>query len=297
MVRSTTILTINRNAILAGLAIILAVNQSSLAQDNPHWNKNTCQVCHQETAPMAGAINLKAPDANALCETCHGDRGGAKQCRHISEISSTGYDVSEELISSLKDGQITCTTCHDLVFQCENPDPYYRYENAGFLRDRELQDTNEFCFKCHEPELGKLNPHGGIAGAPPRSTCLLCHASLPETDATGQLVVEFNMQHDLGDTCRGCHKVRPHPTNAFRATEADGWVHLVSPSAKILENMRDSKAETGIELPLSPVNGEVFCATCHNPHDFKLGGEHGSQSREVKHRLRQENICQACHEK
>ena len=40
-----------------------------------------------------------------------------------------------------------------------------------------------------------------------------------------------------------------------------------------------------------------FCATCHNPHDFKLGGEHGSQERATESRLRINDICQACHDK
>lgn len=297
MVRSTIILIINRNAVIAGFAILVAVSQSSLAQDNPHWQKDKCQVCHQEAKPVAGSVNLNAPDAEAVCETCHGGRGDAKPCRHASDVSASGYDVAENLVSSLEDGRIVCTTCHDPVFQCERPDPYYRYENAGFLRDRGLQDTSEYCFRCHEPDFAKLNPHRGVAGAPPGPTCLVCHASIPATDGTGQLVVEFNMQHDLTDTCRGCHAVRPHPKNAFRP-EVDGeWVHLVAPSDKVLKKMRESKAETGIELPLSPVNGEVFCATCHNPHDFKVGSERGSQGPNMKHRLRVNSICQACHDK
>ena len=61
--------------------------------------------------------------------------------------------------------------------------------------------------------------------------------------------------------------------------------------------MQKAQAETGIGLPLNPLNGEVFCATCHNPHDFKFGGEHGSQELEAKNRLRMSNICQACHDK
>ena len=158
--------------------------------------------------------------------------------------------------------------------------------------------TGEYCMKCHESsEYEKLTPHKGITGVPPRPTCMLCHESIPESNAAGELSVIFNMKDDLNDMCRGCHNVRPHPKNLFSANPATGWVHLVKPSGAILENMRQSRAETGIGLPLSPESGEVFCATCHNPHDFKIGGEHGSQEREAKHRLRMNNICQACHDK
>jgi hypothetical protein len=79
--------------------------------------------------------------------------------------------------------------------------------------------------------------------------------------------------------------------------EEEGWVHLVSPSENILEKMRMAEADTGIVLPLNPQTGEVFCATCHNPHDFKIGGEHGSQVQDAKDRLRMNRICLACHDK
>jgi len=84
---------------------------------------------------------------------------------------------------------------------------------------------------------------------------------------------------------------------AAASEKQDEWVHFVPPSEAVLQNMRESQAETGIELPLNPQNGEIFCATCHNPHDFKVGGEHGSQESGMEHRLRQDNICQACHDK
>ena len=90
----------------------------------------------------------------------------------------------------------------------------------------------------------------------------------------------------------------PHPKSmSFTRESNDEWVHLVVPSSDVLARLSTKQAELGIELPLDPQTGEVFCATCHNPHSFKIGGEHGSQSKDVKHRLRMDNICQACHEK
>ena len=99
----------------------------------------------------------------------------------------------------------------------------------------------------------------------------------------------------------GCHKVRPHPGSmSFSAAASernDEWVHFVKPSETVLENMREAQAETGIGLPLDPHDGEIFCATCHNPHDFKVGGEHGSESPAAADKLRTDNICQVCHDK
>ena len=290
-------LILNTRMRLAVLFVVL-LSAGANAEDNPHWNKTTCQTCHMEAAPVDGIVNLNATDAEALCEGCHGDRGGALPCRHASGLPVGDLAVEENLRDSLKDGKVVCSTCHDIVYQCERPRVQYSFENPGFLRDRTSSKSAEYCFKCHEKAgYDQLSPHAGITGSPPRPTCLLCHKSFPETGSTGQLEVEFNMQNDLNDTCRGCHDVRPHPRNLFAANTTDEWVHFVAPSAEVLENMREAQAETGTGLPLNPLNGEVFCATCHNPHDFKVGGEHGSAEQGSEHRLRMNNICQACHDK
>jgi hypothetical protein len=289
-----------RPALASLLALGLLTPFVAKGGESPHWSKDGCEACHVESAPGAGTASLKELDAEALCETCHGDRGGALPCRHGSGLPVSGLEIDEAFRGSLSDGQIVCSTCHDIVYQCERPKIHHSYQNPGFLRDRTSRDKGEYCLKCHDSSQNqRLNPHMGVTGMPPRPTCSLCHDGIPETSQTGQLAVNFNMQHDLNDACRGCHNSSPHPKGmSFGAYEkAAGWVHLTTPSDEVLENLTKFGAETGVSLPLSPINGEVFCATCHNPHDFKIGGEHGSQGDQIRHRLRVQNICEACHEK
>jgi len=244
------------------------------------------------------AVNLKADDANSLCETCHGTQGKAGKCRHVSDVPADAESIPDVFRGALVDGAVVCSTCHDIVYQCEHPRIQYSYENPGFLRDRTSRRTGQYCVRCHEPSAyAKLNPHVGVAGDPPGPTCALCHQSIPESDIVGGLSVSFNMKHDLNDTCRGCHNIGPHPRNLFSREKVNEWVHLVVPSAEIVENMREAQATSGIELPLDPLTGKVFCGTCHNPHEFKVGGAHGSQERAIEHRLRIHDICQACHDK
>lgn len=288
----------NRKACVAALAALVTASPSLPAQESPHWNKATCQACHLAAAPTAGQAGLNAPDAETLCNSCHGDRGDAKSCRHASAVPAAGMVIDASLADAVENGQVVCTTCHDAVFQCERPKEYYHYENPGFLRERSSRDTGAFCFRCHQTTtIEKLNPHEGVYGSPLKPTCALCHEGVPQANQQGGIELAFNMQNDLNDMCRGCHNVRPHPKNLFASKSSDEWVHLVVPTVQILENMRETTAETGIELPLDPVTGMIFCATCHNPHGFKLGGEHGSQSLHTESRLRIETICQACHDK
>jgi predicted CXXCH cytochrome family protein len=272
------------------------------AADSPHWTKDGCQNCHVEAAAVNGAINLTAESAEALCENCHGDRGDALPCRHSSGIPVGQITIDESLRASLKNGRIECSTCHDIVYQCERPKEHFRLQNIGFLRERTSRKASDYCFKCHDlSTVDRLNPHDGVSGNPPRPTCNLCHDGIPGSSNLDGLNVAFNMQHDLNDACRGCHNVRPHPTTvrfSFGASEStEDWEHLVAPSEAVLANMRKAEAETGVVLPLSPVNGEVFCGTCHNQHGFMLGEGAASTQGRPHHRLRTREICQVCHDK
>jgi hypothetical protein len=295
MVRIMTI-SITRLCILLLLGSTLVFPVEAYAEGNPHWNKAGCQDCHVDAAPVDGLVNLQADDAEALCESCHGGRGDAKACRHASGLPAGDMEIAEGLASALKDGEVVCSTCHDIVYQCKRARVEYSFQNPGFLRDRTTRETGDYCLKCHaEADYERLNPHEGVAGSPPRATCPLCHVSIPESDGTGGIRVTFNMQHDLNDACRGCHDIRPHPRKMFSYSkqEEDRWVHLVAPTPEVLAQMQQSEADIGVALPLDPRNGEIFCATCHDPHEFKGG----PVTEQPKHRLRANDICQVCHEK
>ena len=286
----TTLLTKLVFAALGCGVLLLPIAANS--QDNPHWSNEGCGVCHQGAAPVEGSVTFTAADTETLCESCHGDRGDAHPCRHRSMVPVTGMNVDKGLEGFLQDGRVMCTTCHDVIYQCEHPRAAYRFENPGFLRDRSSKDSGAYCEKCHESSLyEKLNPHTGIAGVPARPTCRLCHDGVPESNLTGGLNVEFNMEQDLNDACRGCHVVSPHPRGLFSRGATEEWFHLVAPSDNVLATMKKTELETGVSLPLSSINGEVFCGTCHDPHGFKAG------AKQHKHRLRVTPICQACHEK
>jgi hypothetical protein len=296
-----TILTIRTRYLgLAGAASVASmlfsypVLAGEDANASPHWSKSACQNCHVESAPVAGLVNLQEADAEALCETCHGGRGGAKSCRHMSGIPAGDMTIDESLAPALNDGQVVCSTCHDVVYQCKHARIEYSYQNPGFLRNRTTRRTGEYCLKCHDGSAYEaLNPHKGVAGDPPKATCALCHAGVPESDRTGAIRTSFNVEHDLNDTCRGCHNVRPHPIGMTFGSQGEGWVHLVRPSADVFGKIERWQAATGSRLPLSPYNGEIYCATCHDPHEFKGGPVAG----QPEHRLRAEDICQVCHDK
>jgi hypothetical protein len=299
--RITTILTTeNRQVFWLGASLIatfLTWADPALAQDgpNPHWSKSACQTCHVDAAPVAGNLVFQGGDPDALCESCHGDRGEARPCRHVSGLTPDQVMIPETHTAPLKNGKVVCTTCHNLAYQCLNANPGYRGQNFGFIRGRESRNRADACFLCHErSSVEQLNPHAMEAGNPPRPTCTFCHATMPVKDENGWVSVDFNVEGSLNDICFGCHRIQPHP--GFSFSGPIGWDHLSVPSIKIRGNMDRAEAAQGITFPIDPNTAELHCATCHNPHHESLEGYPVAKKPGAKHRLRIADNCQACHD-
>jgi len=265
-------------------------------QSDPHWNGSTCETCHLSAMPVPGKIALRADRAEHLCESCHGSRGNARSCRHSSDIPVGDQALPESYRDSVPDGQLVCTTCHDLTVQCLSPHKAYRFMNPGFIRDRSSADTSEHCYGCHDDSgYEKINPHEIEAGDAAEPTCLLCHGSMPVADGRGWLAVDFNIPDSLNGVCLGCHNIRPHPGSPVPRMSG-GWSHLAVPSAEVQRNMQLTAAKYGWVLPLDTHNGQVHCATCHNPHHNDLEGYPVATPPGSEYRLRVDNICQGCHD-
>jgi predicted CXXCH cytochrome family protein len=102
-------LNINLKVSVAVIALLCTATGSIQAQDNPHWNKNTCETCHAQASPVAGGASLiDGQQAEALCNSCHGDRGDALPCRHQSDITVDAAELDEVFRGSMKDGKIVC---------------------------------------------------------------------------------------------------------------------------------------------------------------------------------------------
>lgn len=278
--------------VLLAAAVFMATQV--FASDNPHWNKATCDTCHFDASPVGGNAALRHATAEIGCMECHGDRGGMLACRHRSDLPVGVLAVPGYYGAALDGDRITCTTCHDLTFQCSNPNIAYSFQNPGFLRNRVSHDTADQCFECHDDQrYPALNPHVGTIEDPLESTCLLCHDGVAYAASGGGSNAAFNTQHDLNDMCLGCHDVRPHPTGMSFGARQEGWVHLARPSSEVLGKMERWEAATGKRLPLSSHDGKIYCATCHDPH----GSAAAAPATKGEDRLRADDICQACHEK
>lgn len=277
----------NRGYLLRGDYLTLCQDSRAL---NPHWHDYLCQSCHLNEPVKGHAPLREGGDRIKLCNRCHLSEYARPDIHPVGSKPTQHIRIPADL--PLQDGQLTCETCHDSLLQMGSGQPGdAAATNPDFLR-RITVSRSAFCFLCHIEETYKrLNPHKQLneQGKIVATTCLLCHASLPDVNFIGPEKVSFIVQ-DPNEYCIGCHPgfTGNHPASAN---------HLVEPSKKIMAAIRTSVQRIGVELPL--FQGRIICATCHNPHQegvIKLAPAATGTKRENKLRLNPgRNQCTGCH--
>lgn len=247
---------------------------------DPHWRDDGkgCQSCHRDT-PLGNDAKLRTKDINALCNNCH-DTVSVHNYIHAVGMEPTAEKrdrMPDHFRKAVKrgGGVLTCIACHDLPMQCKKE----RFEEKGlnprFFRGGPYTARTDLCFNCHNPtHYERLNPHDQISDKGELNTqrCLVCHSVTPNRrDAKSINDVSFNVTDDMTKLCTGCHPWRPHPGGGWATfapnSNREGPNHLVKPPEAILKRLKESEVKQDVVLPLDPSTGQVFCATCHNPHE------------------------------
>lgn len=260
---------------------------------DPHFTGKDCDICH-EVAPKPGDKDLRLKfggDDVAMCNSCHQTEymKGDLHPVNIAPPEGDSIRVPDEL--PLYEGKVTCRTCHYVYHQCKK-EPAIQFKNINFLRGTPYKKTLDLCFRCHNIEVyKKTNPHEqrDEEGNVLEDICLYCHQSLPDPDAVSG-IEEVTFKTETSTFCVACHgeeeTFHPAKTN-----------HIVVPPQEMLTEIEASEKKYVVILPL--FKGEIFCGTCHNPHDKGIIKREGaSKGSGVEHRLRLEGsfeLCIACH--
>ncbi len=112
--------------ILAGCATKLS--PASLAQENIPAIKKDCTVCHTSHDIAGKTAALKKP-LQELCIDCHADRAAPNE----HKVGVAPQAAVKTL--PLKDGKITCITCHD--------------PHKGTYRKMLRVPPKDLCITCH----------------------------------------------------------------------------------------------------------------------------------------------------
>lgn len=277
------------------------IDPSVSISTNLHFSGKFCSECHnaepRENVDQALRFGV---DFTATCK-CHGYSAGT-YIHPVDIIPSPAKKIRIPAEMPLKDGKITCATCHDIYLQCRD-DNVAKQENRAFLRGAPYRTRTGLCVRCHEQGKYKMfDPHNQLDhdGQIIEEKCLYCHVELPDANqgtfrSSGIHSKTVKLIGDLTVLCHRCHfkQSRLHPINAD---------HFRVPSARILKNMLQNEEVLGMLLPLD-YEGKVSCPTCHNPHERGVipVERAAAKGADEKYRLRVPGqagqMCRACHNK
>ncbi len=283
---------------------------------NPHGDPTLCDSCH---APVADGRRARwfDGDVSQLCQSCHEGRLAKREVHPVNRVPSDA--ISQRIPSDfpLRDGMVTCLTCHDVAQGCTAEAPNAA-PGRNLLRGGQAAQPLMFCFHCHGREdYGSFNVHDQLeAGEMKVDTCLWCHTSVPDANSSHEGEAPYLLRGTLVAVCHNCHRMagkhpagsshvnvtaRPEMIWQMSAYEMRTKMRLSFP--ELLEYARVTKRFPR-SMPLDE-NNRITCCTCHNPHAKGLFPTRNPRSvgaeprHAVNHRLRarEGSICVACHQK
>jgi len=277
------------------------VNPAVKITTNLHFSGKYCTECHEASEKDNPNPPLRfGDDFSATCK-CHGYSAGT----YIHPVEVVPSPAKKAVIPPtfpLRNGKITCSTCHDISLQCmENPSA--EEENKAFLRGAPYLSRTGLCVRCHQKGNYRMfDPHNQLDknGHIVPEKCLYCHTEVPDVsrgtfNTSGIHDQNVGLIGDLEVLCHRCHFKQStlHPINAE---------HFRVPSSKIRNAMKETEARLGVLLPLD-YSGKVSCPTCHNPHERHVipANRPAARGADEKYRLRVPGqagqMCLACHRK
>ncbi len=148
---------------------------------NPHWTNTGCIECH--TSEQGRTLRYAGDDV-LLCTRCHDGTRASREPHPVEFAFSNGTVSSHSLNWPVREGCITCLTCHDAKPQMSE-NLLMKLVNPSFLRGDPQESRTDFCFTCHPQDLyQKKNPHQQTdqEGNMIETLCLLCHRTVPRPE-------------------------------------------------------------------------------------------------------------------
>ncbi len=274
---------------------------------NPHWKADACVACH-DTPKRPRRDNLYYDQVEKTCGNCH----LATLNRHRTHPASV--KPSEAMLSRMNrrfkkslsrpGGEVTCSTCHNLVLQCKLKRKKLQLTNPSFFRVGPFKTRTQQCYYCHDADLyQRASAHDQVdkKGSLKEKSSLTCHTGSIEQlkEAKSIEEVEFLSKGDLSSLCWGCHPQEPHPGGQFTFFKSEsGPDHFIKPPKAVLKRMQKMAKKNELILPLDPETGRIFCGTCHNPHaEGVIKAPEAAKGADSEKRLRAQKMCTNCHNK
>ena len=257
-----------------------------------HYSAQYCTECHVNIPRRGSSPQLRyGGDFKLLCRCHYSDTNN-----YVHPVDRRPSQAMLDRIPAqfpLWDGQIACSTCHDIYLQCQDRQIERAFlKDEKFLRGAPYKTEFDICYRCHNIDSYRMyNPHLQLNAQKEiiKVKCLYCHSELPDEKQTS--ATDARLIGNMRELCVRCHMKAPQQD--FHAK------HLRKPTPDVLNRMKQLEAQENIVLPLNK-DGMITCATCHNPHekgvipDVRAGA--GGAGEKWRQRLADTNtLCIKCH--
>ncbi|MBI4843241.1 MAG: cytochrome c3 family protein [Nitrospirae bacterium] len=279
-------------------------------------NQIICETCHIVHGSPNESFLIESSSNSGLCLECHKDKNifaddGRRKPFHVVNARFEKIKIPDELINKgAKLGpnhEIICQTCH-------------KVHNNAIEKKLLLivkDEASSLCLTCHTDKKYLEQTKHNLANSAPSeknldgktvseagicSSCHLPHKTARKLDDINDFTTSL---------CLSCHSINNiaesvipndyrHPVNVspFEKKKTDSGIILTTTSVE----------KEKLDLPLfntygaQDKNGEVTCATCHDPHRWRADSEEGEIRKEVKGDMKTSflrkpspEICGSCH--
>ena len=292
------------------------MNNKEESAKNPHKDPVLCISCH--TSKAGEKRNLRfGGNVTILCESCHDGLLATAETHPVDMAPSNMIARKIPADFPLKEGILTCLSCHDVTLSCKTGRPSVMLNNS-LLRGSPVPYPMAFCFHCHTKDNYKsFNAHDQINVEKTKTEmCLWCHVRVPNVDSRLKEGASYALRSKSFGICNNCHRVaKGHPIDGthMHAVPSENmmrymFAYEIQPRMRLPFNDLLEYVSAAKQLPRSiPLdeNGRITCYSCHNPHEKGLLPDWNPRSigadlkHAINHRLRAREgiICKACHQK
>ncbi|MBI4825985.1 MAG: cytochrome c3 family protein [Nitrospirae bacterium] len=286
------------------------------SKEGEEKNQIICETCHTVHGSPNESFLIESSSNSGLCLECHRDKNiftddGRRKPFHVVNSRFEKVRIPDELIrKGAKLGpnnEIICQTCHKVHNNMIEKQLLLIIKDEG----------SGLCLTCHTDKKYIEQTKHNLANSAPgeknldgktvseAGVCSSCH--LPHK-AARKLYIEKDYTTSL---CLSCHSKKNiaeekipddyrHPVDVspFEKKKSDSEIILTTISAE----------KEKLDLPLFNIygaqdkNGEITCATCHDPHRWRSDSTEGEIRKEVKGdintsflRKPSPELCSSCH--